>query len=59
VATIVMATDSAGVVVKVIEESEERPEGGNGIVGDECSWEERHFACCLGFDKSSFNLSDW
>jgi hypothetical protein len=61
-ATVVLVTITAGVTrvgVEVIEETEERGEGG-GVGVDEGSWEERHLACCdLWREKSSLGCSDW
>jgi hypothetical protein len=58
VAVMAMITGSAE-LIEVVDETEERTEGGGGIIGHEGSWAERHFACYCGFEKSSFDLSDW
>ena len=61
VMVIVVATFAGGgafvVGVEVVEEAEERVEGG-GVVGDEGFWEERHLAY-WGVEESSLSLIEW
>lgn len=49
---------ATAVGIDVGEEPEEWVAGGC-VVGNEGLWEERHFAFCWCFEKSSLGLFDW
>lgn len=58
-ASAVVVVAAPGVLVEVVEQTEERSERGGGIGSDERSWEEGHCACMRNVNELVGDSSNW